>query len=126
MEMFVNIFILRKLQNIYTVYIQTINGLLQYSSIQYLPGCKTGSAHKVTTGFDLHIFVIFSTDLTKLKGGTHFTVQLILLLLRQSKFLLVIKRGIYQTKAENKNTNIPTKTHILLSDFMLFERNFHL
>lgn len=90
---------------------------MQYSSLQYLPGCKTGGAHKVTTGFDLHVFVIFSTDLTKLKGGAHFTVQLILLLLRQSKLLLVIERGIYQTKAENKNTYTYVKFYVVCKEF---------
>ena len=65
----------------------------------------------MTTGFDLHVFVIFSTDLTKLKSGAHFTVQLILLLLRQSKLRLVTERGTYQITPENKNTKILTKTH---------------
>lgn len=69
---------------------------MQYGSLRYLPGCKTGSAHKVTAGFDLDVFVVLSTDLTKLEGGAHFTVQLILLLFGQSKLLLVIKQSTYQ------------------------------
>lgn len=60
------------------------------SSSRYLPGCETGSAHEVTAGFNLDVFVVLSADLTKLEGGAHFTVQLILLLLEQRRLLLVI------------------------------------
>lgn len=46
----------------------------------YLPGSETGGAHEMTTGLNLHILVVLSTDLTKLESGAHLTVQLILFL----------------------------------------------
>lgn len=52
--------------------------------LRYLPGCEAHSAHEVTTGFNLDVFVVLSTDFAKLEGGAHFTVQLVLLLLSQN------------------------------------------
>lgn len=79
---------------------------MQYGSLRYLPGRQTGSAHEVTAGFDLDVFVVLGADLTKLEGGAHFTVQLILLLFRQSKLLLVIKWCMFQAIHENRHTHM--------------------
>lgn len=53
---------------------------LCFHPLSYLPGGETGGAHEMTTGLDLHIFVILRTDFTELESGAHLTVQLILLL----------------------------------------------
>lgn len=44
----------------------------------------------MTTGLQAHIFIILCTDLAKLKGGSHLTVQLILLF---SDSDVLIRRG---------------------------------
>lgn len=58
-------------------------------NVHYLPGRETGSTHEVTTGFDLHVFVILGADLAELEGGAHLTVELILLLVTQTTVLSV-------------------------------------
>lgn len=49
----------------------------------YLPCRKARCAHQMPTRFNLHIFVILCTDFTKLKRGTHFTVQFVLFLKKE-------------------------------------------
>lgn len=51
----------------------------------YLPGSETGGAHEMTTGLNLHILVVLGTDLTKLESGAHLTVELVLLLHRETR-----------------------------------------
>lgn len=46
----------------------------------YLPRRQTGSAHQVSAGLDLHVFVILGTDLTQLERRSHLAVQLVLFL----------------------------------------------
>lgn len=48
--------------------------------VPYLPGSETWRTHQMTTGLNLHILVIFSTDLTQLESGAHLAIQLILFL----------------------------------------------
>ena len=56
----------------------------------------------MTARFNLDVFVVLSTDFTKLECGAHFTVQLILFLFRQSTLLLVIKGCTNQSIHENR------------------------
>lgn len=48
----------------------------------------------MTTGLNLHILVVLSTDLTQLESGAHLTVQLILLL---CDFDVVLRRRLTQS-----------------------------
>lgn len=47
----------------------------------------------MTTRFDSNIFVVFCTDFTQLKGGSHFAVQLVLLL---RDFNVVLGSGLHR------------------------------
>lgn len=58
--------------------------------LAYLPSCETQRTHQMSAGFDFDIFVILGADLAELESGSHFTVQLILLLLRHIQTLLFI------------------------------------
>lgn len=40
----------------------------------YLPCCKARGAHQMPTGLNLDIFVVLSTNFTKLESGAHFTI----------------------------------------------------
>lgn len=63
---------------------------LYYYFLAYLPGRETQCTHQMSAGFDFDIFVILGADLAKLESGSHFTVQLILLLLRHIQTPLFI------------------------------------
>lgn len=55
------------------------------SGLPYLPGCEARRAHEVAARLDLDVFVVLGADFTKLEGGAHFAVQLVLLLLSQNR-----------------------------------------
>lgn len=58
----------------------------------YLPAYETWQAQQVATRQDAGVLIPLCADLTKLEGAANVAVELVLLLMRQDKTLLILCR----------------------------------
>ena len=58
--------------------------------LAYLPRLETSLAYKMSARLDPYIFVILSTYLAELKGGTHLAVELVLFLTHLNVHLVIV------------------------------------
>lgn len=77
--------------------------------LHYLPGCEAQSAHEVTAGFNLDVFVVLGADFTKLEGGAHFAVQLVLLLLSHTARSVSHRRSLHHGRTDGRTAEQTTR-----------------
>lgn len=71
----------------------------EVDSDSYLPACETRQAQEVATRQDAGVLIPLCANLTKLEGAADVAVELVLLLMRQDKTLLIPYRRDSPVKA---------------------------
>lgn len=71
----------------------------EVDSGSYLPACETRQAQEVATRQDAGVLIPLCANLTKLEGAADVAVDLVLLLMRQDKTLLIPYRRDSPVKA---------------------------
>lgn len=71
----------------------------EVDSESYLPSCETRQAQEVATRQDASVLIPLCANLTKLEGAADVAVELVLLLMRQDKTLLIPYRRDSPVKA---------------------------